>query len=52
MNAVDLTQRSRLGGTQISGFLGLDLLDGLEVVLDTVHRRVWLLDPDADAVED
>lgn len=44
VNAVDLTRRSRLGGVQISGFLGLDLLDGKELVLDTVHRRVWLRD--------
>lgn len=45
-NAVDLTQRSRLGGVQISGFLGLDLWNGKVVVIDTVHRRVWLRDPD------
>jgi hypothetical protein len=42
MNAVDLSQRSRLSGIQISGFLGLDLLDGEVVVLDTVHRTIHL----------
>lgn len=42
-NCSDLTQRSRLGGVQVSGFLGLDLLDGRKIVVDTVARRVDLL---------
>ena len=36
----DLTQRSRLGGVEISGFLGMDLLDGMTIVVDTRGRRV------------
>jgi Tfp pilus assembly protein PilF len=44
-NAVDLGWRSRLCGVQISGFLGLDVLGRNVVVLDTVHRRVWIRVP-------
>jgi len=36
----DLTQRSRLGGVEISGFLGMDLIDGSKVVIDTCAQRV------------
>jgi hypothetical protein len=36
----DLTQRSRLGGVEISGFLGMDLLEGSKVVIDTCWQRV------------
>jgi hypothetical protein len=36
----DLTQRSRLGGVEVSGFLGLDLLDGTKIAVDTLARRV------------
>ena len=36
----DLTQRSRLGGVEVSGFLGLDLLDGTTIVVDTRARSV------------
>lgn len=36
----DLTQRSRLGGVEVSGFLGMDLLDGTTIVVDTRARRV------------
>ena len=36
----DLTQRSRLGGVEISGFLGMDLLDGMTIVVDTRGRKV------------
>jgi predicted aspartyl protease len=45
VHASDLTQRSRLGGVQISGFLGMDLLDGTTVVVDTVHQRVAVTHP-------
>lgn len=38
--AGDLTQRSRLSGVEISGFLGLDVLDGAVVVVDTKSRRI------------
>jgi predicted aspartyl protease len=36
----DLTQRSRLGGVEVSGFLGMDLLDGMSIVVDTRAHRV------------
>jgi tetratricopeptide (TPR) repeat protein len=36
----DLTQRSRLGGVEVSGFLGMDLLDKTQIVVDTRTRRV------------
>jgi predicted aspartyl protease len=36
----DLTQRSRLGGVEVSGFLGMDLLDRTTIVVDTRARRV------------
>jgi len=38
--ASDLTQRSRLGGVEVSGFLGMDLLDATTIVVDTRARRV------------
>jgi len=41
----DLTQRSRLGGVEISGFLGMDLLDGKTIVVDTRARRVSVTTP-------
>jgi len=37
---VDLALRSRLTGVEISGYLGLDLLDGSCVRIDTRTRRV------------
>lgn len=40
MNAADLSQRSRLGGIEISGYLGLDLLGGSTIVVDTKARRI------------
>ncbi len=39
----DMTQRSRLGGVEISGFLGMDLLDGYTIVVDTRAQRVAVL---------
>jgi predicted aspartyl protease len=39
----DLTQRSRLGGVEISGFLGMDLLDGKTIIVDTRARKVALV---------
>jgi tetratricopeptide (TPR) repeat protein len=40
LSAVDLSTRNRLAGIEVAGFLGLDLLDGKRIVVDTVHRRV------------
>jgi predicted aspartyl protease len=40
VNRSDLTQRSRLGGVEIAGFLGLDALDGAVITIDTTHQRV------------
>lgn len=42
VNLADMTYRSRLCGVQISGFLGLDVLDGARITVDTVHRRVYV----------
>jgi hypothetical protein len=40
VNRSDLTQRSRLGGVEIAGFLGLDALDGTVITIDTTRQRV------------
>jgi hypothetical protein len=40
LRATDLSLRSHLGGVQLGGFLGLDLLGSRTVVVDTVSRRV------------
>jgi tetratricopeptide (TPR) repeat protein len=40
LNALDLSTRSRLGGVELSGFVGLDLLSGRRIVVDTVTRRI------------
>lgn len=41
----DLTQRSRLSGVEVSGFLGMDLLDGTTIVIDTRARKVAVVKP-------
>jgi tetratricopeptide (TPR) repeat protein len=46
LNAVDLTMRSHLGGVEISGFLGLDLLEGTRIVIDTKARRIAVGKPE------
>ena len=38
--AIDLSLRSQVGGVEISGFLGLDLLGGKKIVIDTRRRTV------------
>ena len=43
LGAIDLSVRSRLAGLQIAGFLGLDMLDGSTVVVDTVGRRIRVI---------
>lgn len=45
MTASDLSQRSRLGGVEVSGYLGLDLLARTLVTVDTVTRRVSVVKP-------
>lgn len=45
MHVSDLTQRSRLAEVEVSGFLGLDLLAGRTIVVDTVARRVGVRAP-------
>ena len=45
LNAGDLDQRSRLGGVEVSGFLGLDILDRTRIIIDTVFRRVTVTAP-------
>ena len=44
-HAADLTMRSRLGGVEVSGYLGLDLLSGCSVVLDPKTHRVVVTPP-------
>jgi len=41
----DMTQRSRLGGVEVSGFLGMDLLGGTTIVIDTRARKVAVTAP-------
>ncbi|MCP3978228.1 MAG: hypothetical protein GY716_02695 [bacterium] len=40
LRATDLSVRSRIGGVEIGGFLGLDALAGRRIVIDTVQRKV------------
>jgi tetratricopeptide (TPR) repeat protein len=40
VRAADLSMRSRVGGLEISGFLGLDLWNRSRLVVDTTRRRV------------
>ena len=42
--AADLDTRSRLGGVEIAGYIGMDLLDGAVLVIDPIARRVDLRD--------
>ena len=43
--AQDFSLRSRLGGIEMSGLLGLDLLAGKRIVIDTVGQRVQVTEP-------
>ncbi|HKQ62593.1 MAG TPA: aspartyl protease family protein, partial [Candidatus Polarisedimenticolaceae bacterium] len=43
--AVDLAQRSFLSGIEISGFLGLDVWDGVSLVVDTAGQKVRVDEP-------
>jgi hypothetical protein len=45
--AFDLTPRNRLAGVELSGFLGLDLLAGQVVVIDTARQRLQVRGQDA-----
>jgi hypothetical protein len=51
LRAADLTLRSRLGGTQLAGFLGLDVLGGRRWVIDLTRRTIGVADgrPEAPA---
>ena len=40
VNRSDMTHRSRLGGVEVAGFLGLDVLDGSVIRIDTTRQRV------------
>jgi predicted aspartyl protease len=40
VNRSDLTHRSRLGGVEVSGFLGLDVLEGTVIRIDTTRQRL------------
>jgi tetratricopeptide (TPR) repeat protein len=43
LRAIDLSLRSRLGGVQISGFLGLDLIKTSRIIIDTNTQRLQVL---------
>lgn len=45
LHGADLTMRSRLGGVEVSGFLGMDVLAGCSVVVDTRGQRVKVAAP-------
>lgn len=45
LRAVDVSLQSKMGGVEISGFLGLDLLEGPQIRVDTVHRVVSIVTP-------
>jgi tetratricopeptide (TPR) repeat protein len=45
LRAVDLSLRSRLSGVEVSGYLGLDLLEDARIVIDTGARRVEVVGP-------
>lgn len=47
--AIDLSLRSRLAGVEISGLLGLDLLEGRSIEFTTTKRRVRFLDNDRNS---
>jgi hypothetical protein len=40
LGVIDLSERSRVGGVELSGFLGRDLMEGSSLVIDTVARRI------------
>lgn len=40
IHALDLSLRSRLSGVEVSGFLGMDVLEESRIVVDTTTRRV------------
>lgn len=46
VNAADLSVRSRLGRVEISGFVGLDLLAGRRIVVDTRTQRIEVSSPE------
>jgi predicted aspartyl protease len=48
MHTSNLTVQSRLGGVEVSGFLGMDLLDGTSIVVDTGARRIAVAPPRED----
>jgi len=40
LTTVDLSMRSRLGGVEVSGYIGMDLLERSVIVIDTRSRRI------------
>jgi len=44
LRSFDMSVRSAVGGVEVSGFIGLDLLDAVRVTIDTVAQRV-LVEP-------
>ena len=43
LRVIDLSMRSRMGGVEVSGFLGLDILGEARIEIDTVARRIRVL---------
>jgi tetratricopeptide (TPR) repeat protein len=46
LTAVDLSMRSRLGGVEISGYIGMDILKRAVIIIDTRSRRIRVTSPD------
>lgn len=40
LRAVDLALRSRLGGVQLAGYVGLDVLGGTRWIIDVTGRKL------------
>jgi hypothetical protein len=42
LSVADLSLRSRMAGVEISGFLGLDMLNGNRIRIDTARRKIYV----------
>jgi len=43
----DFSDQNRVGGIEVLGLIGLDLLAGQRIEIDTVAQRLWISDPSA-----
>jgi hypothetical protein len=46
LSVADLSMRSRMAGVEISGFLGLDMLNGHRIRIDTARRKIYVQNGD------